>query len=44
MGEGEAQYEHDLEDAYWIARFPVTNRQFQAFVDAGGYALSLIHI
>jgi hypothetical protein len=24
--------------AFEIARFPVTNRQFQAFVDAGGYA------
>ena len=23
--------------AFWIARYPVTNRQFQAFVDDGGY-------
>ncbi len=22
---------------YWISRYPVTNRQFQAFIDAGGY-------
>ncbi len=23
---------------FWIARYPVTNRQFQAFIDAGGYS------
>ncbi len=22
---------------YWISRYPITNRQFQAFIDAGGY-------
>lgn len=22
---------------FWVSRFPITNRQFQAFVDAGGY-------
>jgi eukaryotic-like serine/threonine-protein kinase len=27
----------DVLDDYWIDRFEVTNRQFQAFVDAGGY-------
>ena len=38
MGEGEEQYEHDLAYGYWIARFPVTNQHFKAFVDTGGYA------
>jgi formylglycine-generating enzyme required for sulfatase activity len=23
---------------FWISRYPVTNRQFQAFIDAGGYS------
>src|SRR5690606_35364314 len=38
MGEDEEQYEYDLDYGYWIARFPVTNQQYRAFVDAGGYA------
>ena len=38
MDEGKEQYTHDLAYAYWVARFPVTNAQYQAFVAAGGYA------
>lgn len=38
MGEGEEQYTHDLDYAYWIARFPVTNAHYQHFIDAEGYA------
>lgn len=39
MGEDEEQqYTHDLDYTYWISRFPVTNAQFKAFMDAGGYA------
>jgi len=28
----------ELRDAYWLDRYEVTNRQYQAFVDQGGYA------
>ena len=24
-------------DAFWMARYPITNAQYQAFIDAGGY-------
>ena len=27
----------ELKKPYWIARFPVTQAQFQQFVNAGGY-------
>ena len=37
MGEGEGQYTHDIPYTYWISRYPITNAQFQVFVDAGGY-------
>ncbi len=37
MGEDEEQYTHDIPYTYWISRYPITNAQFQAFVDAGGY-------
>ena len=37
MGEGKEQYTHDLNYTYWVARFPITNAQYRAFVDAGGY-------
>jgi formylglycine-generating enzyme required for sulfatase activity len=38
MGEGEAEHlNKELDYSYWMARYPVTNAQFQAFVDAGGY-------
>ena len=37
MGEGERQYTHDIPYTYWISRYPITNAQFQVFVDAGGY-------
>ena len=30
--------ERRTEPTFWIARYPVTYRQFQAFVDAGGFA------
>lgn len=35
---GESNEKRTLETPFKIARYPVTNRQFQAFVDAGGYA------
>jgi len=31
------QFEYDLPYDYYVARYPVTNAQFQAFVRAGGY-------
>jgi formylglycine-generating enzyme required for sulfatase activity len=36
MGEGEAEKMIGL-PAFWLAQFPVTNGQYQAFVNAGGY-------
>ena len=36
MGEG-AEYELNIPYEYKISRYPVTNSQFQAFVDADGY-------
>ncbi|MEW8562731.1 MAG: SUMF1/EgtB/PvdO family nonheme iron enzyme, partial [Candidatus Thiodiazotropha sp.] len=37
-GEQETQQTVEL-DTYYISRYPITNIQFQAFIDAGGYAL-----
>jgi formylglycine-generating enzyme required for sulfatase activity len=37
LGEGKEQYEHKLDYTYWISRYPLTNAQFQAFMDDGGY-------
>jgi hypothetical protein len=31
------QHEVDIPYGYWIGRYPVSNAQFQYFVDAGGY-------
>ena len=36
MGEGKEQKQVDL-PAYWISKYPITNAQFQQFVEAGGY-------
>lgn len=38
MGEANEQHEYNVPYAYWISRYPITNAQFNAFVDAGGYA------
>jgi formylglycine-generating enzyme required for sulfatase activity len=35
-GEGDEQQSIHL-DRYYISRYPITNAQFQAFIDAGGY-------
>jgi formylglycine-generating enzyme required for sulfatase activity len=38
MGDGNKQHTNPhLNYDYWMARYPVTNAQFQQFVDAGGY-------
>jgi formylglycine-generating enzyme required for sulfatase activity len=38
MGEGKEQHmNQDLDYGYWMARYPLTVAQFQAFVEAGGY-------
>lgn len=38
MGEGkEAHRNERLDYGYWVGRYPVTNAQFRAFVEAGGY-------
>ncbi|MGH7703875.1 MAG: SUMF1/EgtB/PvdO family nonheme iron enzyme [Gemmatimonadales bacterium] len=40
IGAGLSIYQdgHERElPAFWISRYPITNRQFQSFVDAGGY-------
>lgn len=37
MGEEKEQHQYDVRYGYWIGRYPVTNQQFAAFVDAGGY-------
>lgn len=37
MGEGDEEYTHTLDYPYAIARYPVTNAQYRAFVEAGGY-------
>jgi formylglycine-generating enzyme required for sulfatase activity len=31
------QHEQNIPSPYWVARYPVTNVQYQAFVAAGGY-------
>ena len=31
------QHEYNIPYGYWIGRYPVSNAQFQYFVDAGGY-------
>jgi formylglycine-generating enzyme required for sulfatase activity len=38
MGQGKEEHTVALPDFY-ISRFPITQRQFQAFTDAGGYAV-----
>ena len=38
MGAGKEKHRNEyLGQGYWLARFPVSNAQFQAFVDDGGY-------
>ncbi len=37
MGERKEEHELDLDYPYWISKYPVTQAQFAAFVDAGGY-------
>ncbi len=38
MGEGDEEHLNEcLDYDYWIARYPVTNAQFAAFIKAGGY-------
>ncbi len=32
------QHTFDIPRGYWLGRYPVTNAQYQHFVDAGGYA------
>ncbi len=39
MGGGKEQHKVNLPYDYWLAKYPVTNAQFQAFVDAGGYGM-----
>jgi len=41
MGEGREEHLNErLDYSYWLGRYPVTNAQFQAFVDAEGYGES----
>ena len=37
MGEADEQHEYNIPYPYWISRYPITQAQFGAFVDAGGY-------
>ncbi|MFZ1599425.1 MAG: NACHT domain-containing protein, partial [Anaerolineae bacterium] len=37
MGEGKELHACNLDYAYWMGRYPVTNAQYAAFVAAGGY-------
>jgi len=37
-GDEQPQHLQEMPYAYWMARYPVTNAQFDAFVAAGGYA------
>jgi len=42
MGEGNQQHTNaHLDYDFWMARYPVTNGQFQQFIDAGGYATEI---
>lgn len=40
MGEGNAAHPQTMENDYQLSRYPVTNAQFAAFVDVGGYQTS----
>ena len=43
MGEDDERHENNtLKRPYWIGRFPVTQAQFQQFMDAEGYQKSRI--
>ena len=38
MGDGKERYTNEtLNYAYWLGRYPVTNAQFEQFMEAGGY-------
>ena len=37
MGDGRGEHELDVFYPYWISQYPVTQKQFCTFVDAGGY-------
>ena len=41
MGESEKPERFDLNYAYWLSRWPITNAQFKQFVDDGGYGMML---
>ncbi|MDA1051677.1 MAG: SUMF1/EgtB/PvdO family nonheme iron enzyme [Planctomycetota bacterium] len=34
---GDAKKPYDIATPFWIGRYPVTNAQFRAFIEAGGY-------
>ncbi len=38
-GDEKPQHEYEIEQSYAISRYPVTNAQYAAFVQAGGYAV-----
>ncbi len=42
MGEGKEQFSYTIPYAYKISRYPITNAQFDAFVQAGGYAAAQV--
>ncbi len=39
MGEGKEQFSYAIPYAYQISRYPITNAQYDAFVQAGGYKI-----